>query len=71
MKQTTDSYGMTAEQSRATVARIEAEHCLTCGQADCHCGDFVSSLPPTADMIARADEYDRKMTGDGTGSIFD
>jgi hypothetical protein len=55
MKQVTDSYGMTAEQSAATVARIEAgggvpvERCDACGAMakDCHCGDFVSTAAPT------------------------
>ncbi len=46
------------------------EYCLTCGETDCHCGDFVSSLPPTAEQVAAADAYDAKMGGNAL-SIFE
>ena len=59
----TDSYGMTAEQSAATVTRIEAgggvhiERCDTCGALanECRCGDFVSDAPLTLAERLRAE----------------
>ena len=59
----TESYGMTAEESAAVVARIEAgggvavDRCDTCGATatDCHCGDFVSTAAPTLAESVRAE----------------